>query len=94
MTSYKNSTLASNDHQDDFGSPSNSGGKKVSIHIGFSDINASFGSAARGHRDGLAWYRDDLKVATGQHRSAFSPDDVAQKSMFAGSMLRINPERT
>ena len=64
------------------------------IHMGFYSKNATFGSAARGPRDGLVWYRDGRKMATGQYRSAFSFDDVAQKSILAGSTLQNNSERT
>ena len=94
MTSYKKRTLAGNNHQDDFESPSNYGEKNVPIHRGFYSKNATFGSAARGPRDGLVWYRDGRKMATGQYRSAFSFDDVAQKSILAGSTLQNNSERT
>ena len=40
------------------------------------------------------WYRDGRKMATGQYRSAFSFDDVAQKTILAGSTLQINSQRT
>ena len=40
------------------------------------------------------WYRDGRKMATGQYRSALSFDDVAQKSILAGSTLQNNSERT
>ena len=64
------------------------------IHIGFYSKNATFGSAARGPRDGLVWYRDGRKMATGQYRSALSFDDVAQKSILARSAHQNNSERT
>ena len=36
------------------------------------------------------WHRDGCKKATGQYRSALSFDDVAQKSILAGSTLQNN----
>ena len=35
MTSYKKRILAGNNHEADFESPSNNGGKKVPIYMGF-----------------------------------------------------------
>ena len=60
----------------------------------FSRKNATFGSAARGPRDGLVWHRDGRKMATRQYRSARSFDDVAQKTTLARSAHQNNFERT
>ena len=64
------------------------------IYRCFSSKNATFGNAARGPRDGLVWYRDGRKMATGQYRSAISLDDVAQKTTLARSAHQNNSERT
>ena len=56
--------------------------------------SATSGRAARGPRDGLVWHREGRKMATGQYRSVFSFDDVAQKTTLARSAHQNNSERT
>ena len=62
--------------------------------IWFFRSSATFGRAARGPRDGLVWHREGRKMATRQYRSAFSLDDVAQKTTLARSAHQNNSERT
>ena len=62
--------------------------------MGFFRSSATSGRAARGPRDGLVWHREGRKMATRQYRSAFSLDDVAQKTTLARSAHQNNSERT
>ena len=62
--------------------------------ICFFRSSATSGRAARGPRDGLVWHREGRKMATRQYRSAFSFDDVAQKTTLARSAHQNNSERT
>ena len=64
------------------------------IYFVFFRSSATFGKAARGPRDGLVWHREGRKMATRQYRSAFSLDDVAQKTTLARSAYRSDVEKT